>query len=413
MASKPVTTGAWKRWGVVGASGALTGVGQGFVAFAISSLVKPIAGDLAVGRGTVSMAIGLGRLMSGLLAPVAGHLSDRFGPRLPIISGMFLLALGLALMTLIKTAIGLVLVWSVLVSVGVALGFMVALDKLVVQSTVHRRGLALAVRFSVVGLVTALLIPLVATLLNRFGWRATCLIWSALIFSLIPLAMIVFRDSKVADDSRHRPAQPKPVKNDIQIGWRSMVSGRAFWLLGLGFMAQASINSGLTVHLMPLVTDQGHSERIAAVLLSSLILLSIPVRLLTGTLSDHLTSRVLVIGFGGMLIVESFSLIWFGTWPSLPGLIAMLAMLGISVGAGTLIVMVLVSRLYGEHRFGSVQGSLMLLQVPGTTLAPILAGYAFDMTGSYQLALWGFAGGLMLIGLLVVTWRSGLSGVSD
>ncbi len=377
------------------------------MAFAISSLVKPIAGDLAVGRGTVSMAIGLGRLTTGLLAPLAGYLSDRFGPRLPVILGMFLLALGLAFMAFIETAVGLVMVWSVLVSAGVALGFMIALDKLVVQSTVHRRGLALAVRFSVVGLVTALLIPLVASLLDRFGWRATCLIWSVLIVSLIPFALIGFRGGRVPGDSQHRAAQPTTGKSDTRTGWRTIAASRAFWLLGLGFMAQASINSGLTVHLMPLVTDQGYPERMAAALLSGLILLSIPVRLLTGTLSDLLTSRTLVIGFGGMLIVESFSLIWFGTWPSLTGLIAMLAMLAVSVGAGTLIVMVLVSRLFGEHRFGSVQGSLMLLQVPGTTLAPILAGYAFDLTGNYQLALWGFAGGLMFIGLLILTWRLG------
>ncbi|MEX1216119.1 MFS transporter [Saccharospirillum sp.] len=390
----------------------MTGVGQGFVAFAVSSLVKPIAGDLALGRGTVSMAVGLGRLTSGLVSPLAGYLSDRFGTRLPVLLGMLLLSLGLALMTFIQSATGLVIVWSGIVSAGVALGFMVALDKQVVQSTVHRRGLALAVRFSVVGIVTAILIPVVATMVNRLGWRTTCLVWSAFIFILIPFALALFRGSETTIQTQRASLWLKADNRVSQSGWRELITGRAFLLLGLGFMAQASVNSGLAVHLIPLVTDQGHSDRIAAGMLSSLVLMSIPVRLVTGTLADQLSPRALAIVFGSILITEGLSLVWFANWPTLVGLMAMLIMLAISVGAGTLIVMILVSRIYGEHRFGSVQGTLMLLQVPGTTLAPILTGYAFDLTDSYQLALLGFAGGLLAVGISLVIFRSELSEVT-
>ena len=154
------------RWGLVSTTGVLTGFGHGFAAFAVSALLKPLALDLETGRGAISIAIGLGRLVAGLASPVIGRIADSRGPRGIVISGMLTSATGLFALAFVRDEIQLYLVWSLIFSVGVAAGFTVALDKLVVSSMGSKRGMGLAVRFSVSAVVSTAIVPVVSMMIG-------------------------------------------------------------------------------------------------------------------------------------------------------------------------------------------------------------------------------------------------------
>lgn len=392
-------------WVVVGGSGVLTGLGHGFVAFAVSALVKPLSEELGIGRGSVSSAIGMGRLVSGLAAPVAGAVADRYGPIRSVLLGLLLTALGFFLLRSIASLAGLVVVWGVLISAGASFAFTVALDKLVVSSLNQRRGLALATRLSLAGLVTTLLIPVVSWGLNAYGWRTVCLLWSLLMTAFIPLVWWLFGDRggpsgpTVGAAGRSAGAnRPAPV---APTAWWAIFQSPVYWVIAVGFMVLAGTNTGLTVHLVPMVTDLGHSAGLAAGALSSLVLLSIPARMAVGVWVDRLQKRTLFLVFAGLMVAESLTLFWFATSASFPSLLAALLMLSIATGATTLVVLVLVSRLFGVERFGFLQGSLMFFQIPGTAVAPILLGLVYDQTGSYTLAITALAAALALVSLPV------------
>src|SRR5690554_5341689 len=93
------------RWGLVSTTGVLTGFGHGFVAFAVSALLKPLALDLDTGRGAVSTAIGLGRLVSGVSSPFVGRITDATGPRWIVAAGMLITALGLFLLGFVQSEV--------------------------------------------------------------------------------------------------------------------------------------------------------------------------------------------------------------------------------------------------------------------------------------------------------------------
>lgn len=397
-------------WVVVGSSGALTGLGHGFVAFAVSALVKPLSDELGVGRGSVASAIGVGRLVSGLAAPMAGAVADRYGPLRSVLLGLALSAVGFFLLRSIASLTGLIMVWGVLISAGASFAFTVALDKLVVSSLQQRRGLALATRLSLAGLVTTLLIPVVSWGLNEYGWRTVSLLWSLLLTAFIPLVCWLFGErGRPSDPGAEEVADSGAVSRSVSAAptvWWEIFQSPVYWVIALGFMMLAGTNTGLTVHLVPMVTDLGHSVGLAAGALSSLVLLSIPARMGVGIWVDRLQKHTLFLVFAGLMVAESLVLFWFASSASTLSLLAALLMLSIATGATTLVVLVLVSRLFGVERFGFLQGSLMFFQIPGTAVAPILLGLVHDQTQSYTLAITALAIALLLVSLPVF-WAAG------
>lgn len=388
-----------RGWGLVTTTGILTGFGHGFVAFAVSALLKPIALDLDTSRGAVSTAIGLGRLASGIASPIVGRATDRSGARGVVAFGMVLTAIGLAALGFVQTEATLYLAWSVLVSAGVAAGFTVALDKLVVGSIREKRGMALAVRFSVAALVSTLLVPFVTVLVDTVGWRNTCFIWALVVLALLPIPLLTFERHIPSKQSRNGAAKPS-------VGTvRSIVIRPAFWLIAFAFMAQAAVVTGLSVHLVPLMTDNGMTATFAGTLFGGMILLSVPVRLLAGVVADRMTIRVLPILLAALLALEGASIASFALVPSFATMLVVVVALGIGAGAPTLVVLLLCAHLFGEDRFATVQGALMFLQVPGTMVAPIIAGLTHDWTGSYQISVAIFSIALGAAALAMVCVR--------
>lgn len=384
-------------WGLVATTGILTGMGHGFVAFAVSALLKPIALDLDTGRGMVSTAIGLGRFASGLVSPLVGRAADLSGSRRVVALGMVLTAIGLVALGFAQTETWLYLAWSVLISVGVAAGFTVALDKLVVATNPARRGMALAVRFSIAAVVSTLLVPTVTLLVESFGWRVTCFIWAGTLICMLPIPLLSF--GKAGEGRSHMRGGAGSRRS---VGTREILRSTALWLVAIAFAAQAAVVTGLSVHLVPIMTDSGMPAAQAGFIFGAMILLSVPVRLVTGRIADRASPVLLPSLLAGLFVVQAICVALFAAWPGLISILILILAQGVGAGAPTLVVLLLCAHLFGEERFGSVQGLLMFFQVPGTATAPILAGVLYDQTGSYQLAIAIFAAMLVIAAICMV-----------
>jgi MFS family permease len=156
-------------------------------------------------------------------------------------------------------------------------------------------------------------------------------------------------------------------------------------------MAQAAVVTGLSVHLVPLMTDSGFDAPIAGTIFGGMILLSIPARLATGHLADKAPTHILPLLLAGLLAVEALAIGSYAAFPGTPTMLVLIVAQGIGAGAPTLVVLLICAHLFGEETFGSVQGLLMFFQVPGTALAPIVAGLAYDWFGDYRAATAIFA----------------------
>lgn len=375
---------------LVGTSGALTGLGHGFVAYAVSALLKPLAEDLVLGRSGVSLAVGLGRVVSGGIALVAGRSADRWGSRPVVVAGLAVTGLGLTAMALVQGQLTLVLVWSGLICAGVSLAFTVALDRMVMGLVPQSRGRALAARFAVAGVVTAVQVPIVAAMVQAWGWRTTCVVWGLLMLALIAVPLLVFPAEAPRSATRHAE------QRDLR---RTILRNRAFWCLGGTMAVQGGISTALALHLIPLLTDAGVATATAAALVGGVVLAAVPLRLWAGWLADRAATGRLARLLGVLMILQAAAMV---AQAIAPGPLPLgLLMLALSVGGAvpTLFVLVLTSRLFDAHIFGTVQGNLMLVQVPATLAAPVIAGWSHDLCDSYAPALGIFALSLLLAAL--------------
>ena len=72
--------------------------GYGYYYIGMSALFKPIALELGLSRAATSVAASIGRFQGGFESLLTGWLTDKFGPRWIIITGVFIIGLGLVLM---------------------------------------------------------------------------------------------------------------------------------------------------------------------------------------------------------------------------------------------------------------------------------------------------------------------------
>jgi MFS family permease len=118
---------------------------------ACSLLFPQILDEFGWDRGVTAGAFSFGFLVSAVVTPCVGWLTDRRGPRLVIETGVLLMGTGLALATLIREPWHLYLTLGALVGGGVNLLAYTGQSLYLTNWFVRRRGLALSIAFSGVG----------------------------------------------------------------------------------------------------------------------------------------------------------------------------------------------------------------------------------------------------------------------
>ena len=145
-------------------------------------ILRDFGGDSAVTAGIFSF----GFLVSAVVTPFVGRLMDRRGPRLVVELGIAAMAAGLLLAPLASAP------WQLYLSLGALVGGGVNCLAYTGQSLyltrwfVRRRGLALSIAFSGVGLGSVTLLPWLQSVIERSGWRTAC--WTLGIVILVLLA---------------------------------------------------------------------------------------------------------------------------------------------------------------------------------------------------------------------------------
>src|SRR5215831_13504526 len=174
---------------------------------AFSLLFPPILDEFGWERGTTAGAFSFGFFVSAGFSPFVGRLMDRRGPRVVIEMGVGLITTGLLLAPLVRQP------WHLYVTLGVLVGGGANCLGYSGQSLflpnwfVRRRGLAMSVAFSGVGVGAILVLPWLQTLIGRAGWRAACWSLGLLVLALLaPLNLLLRQrpeDLGLAPDGDH------------------------------------------------------------------------------------------------------------------------------------------------------------------------------------------------------------------
>jgi len=157
-------------WVIVAASFLVTfTLAEAFYAFGV--FIGPLEADFGWSRATTSSAMTAFLISYSLSAFTMGRLGDRYGPRLVVSIGGVLAAAGFMLASRVGS------IWelrSALFLAGMGAGSCWALPSATVQRWfVKRRGLAMGLMGTGVGLGALIMVPLASYLVESYGWRVT------------------------------------------------------------------------------------------------------------------------------------------------------------------------------------------------------------------------------------------------
>jgi MFS family permease len=383
-------------------------VGIAFVTMAIgvsartsfSLLLPPLIDEFGWDRGRVAGAFSFGFLVSAALSPIVGRLMDRHGPRVVIESGVCLMAGGLLMAPAIETPWQLYATLGVLVSCGANLMTYTAHSLFLPNWFARRRGLAISIAFSGVGVGAILLLPWLQTIIGRDGWRASCRAMGLLALLVLgPLNLLVRRrpeDIGLLPDGAPRTKGTGKARGRsdivdpewVSIEWtlaRAMRTGR-FWWIVLGYFCALFAWYAVQVHQTKYLVEIGFSPLVAAWALGIVSVVAIPGQIGLGALSDRIGREwVWSAGCCGFAVCYAV-LIALEHAPSYALLYLMVVSQGFLGYALTSVMGPIVLEIFEGPHFGSIFGTITVALIGGGAAGPWVAGVIHDATGNYRLA---------------------------
>lgn len=389
-------------WWTVLAGGILSLWGHGYYSYGISSLFIPISSELGFSRATTSVAASIGKFEGGFESPLAGWITDRFGPKWIIFVGTSFIGLSLTLMYFINSLWSYYLVWGLMLGTGVNITLSVPLQTAITNWFVKKRGLASSIQLLFSGLSGVLVLPLIAWLITIRDWRMTCLIGGLVMLVVgLPLVWRCFRqyrpeyygllpdgsttEEEAADASQmiERGVAYAAEVEEIEFTLRQALRTPAYWLLIVTNACHALSGPSLYIHVVPFLTDLGMDEVKAAATLSMLVLASIPARLVGGMLADRVKRNHLRFLMTAAYSLEAIGFALYLLNQTMPMIYVWFIIYGIGSGAGMGLMFPMRARYFGRKAYGSIQGIASLAMVPAGIAAPIYLGWVFDTHGSY------------------------------
>lgn len=353
-------------------------------------------------RADTSVAYSMSQFISGISAPLIGILVDRLGPRILVLSGGIILAVGLGASAYVSTLWQLIMLYGLIMTIGAnCLGLLVSAP-LVSRWFVRKRGMAIAIVQSANGFGRAASTPLVQLLISSVGWRASYLVLSAFMAVLILPLMRLFQirepgdmglspdglaatapTSSRAQRSPQRPAPSAPSR-DWNL-WEAMKTPHLWLLFGV-YMFTGLGSFFVSLHQLAFAVDLGFDKLYAASVLGAGSFLTISGIIGIGTISDYigreisaiLAYMISIIGVICALLLSSADQSWI-LWLHA-------CFFGVTWGArGPLITAKTADLFQGTH-LGAIFGVISIGTGIGAATGSWASGLIFDLFGSYQIA---------------------------
>jgi predicted MFS family arabinose efflux permease len=386
-------TNPW--WVVVGAVTGLFVCNGPVLAFTFGVFLKPIMADTGWQRSGVSFALSVGGIFSALAVPVLGRMMDRWTIRRVALPGLVLYATCLSLLGLSSSSFVIFTLLFALAEMTSAIQTPLGYAKAISAWFDRRRGLALGIAMSGVGLGGFVIPQLANALIERVGWRGAYVCLALLTLAIaFPAVALWIREPQAGEGERHAAIATTELPGFTT---REAAGTSRFWILGAAFFLVAVSINGTVAHVVPLLTDHGLSAASATAILGIFGLATLTGRLLAGYLVDRIYAPYVATVFflapiAGFVLLASAA----GALPAI-GVVLM----GLGLGTEIDLIAFLISRYFGQRTFGELYGYFFMVFGLGSSFGRFLGGLVFDMAGSYNPALIGAAVALIVAVTLV------------
>ena len=379
-------------------------------------MVPPLTdpeGHFRWGIGELSMAIALYYVFSAIFAPITGHLGDRFGARPMMFAGAVLYGVGMVALGFVTE------LWHFFVFYSFLMSFTASITMVPMMASIsgwfrRRLGWGVGILWATGGIGTAAMAPLVAYMLDNFGWQTTFttvgLVGAAIMFLVFPLIRSKPADIGVrpfgyrSDELESAPKDKAVVALRLKVFNREMRRTRAFWNLPIIHALGCAGMGIVLIYVIPLAVEQGLSLAAAALIITIISLVSIISRLGAPVLAEAFGPRKIM---AASLAIQSLTvLIVF--WAHDPWVFYVFAAaFGLGFGGEWTGYIEINRRYFGDGPMGTCYGWQMTGAFAGHAVTTLIAGLVIYVTGSFYpvfvLSAVFSAAGLVVIAMLEST----------
>ena len=361
-----------------------------------SVFLKPLEAEFGWSRSSLTSVYSLYLVINGCAAPFVGMVFDRLGPRWTYATGLLVLGGAFAL------AGSLDQLWQFYLLVGAAVGIGVSFTGMVPSSALLSRwfrtrlSTALGVAYAGFGVGSVVFVPLAQILIDRYQWENAYRVLGA---TLLLAGVVVALALPWTRFRRGHPAYRIDAKrSEGGGGWtlRSAMRSRIYWALAQAFFCTSVAMFVILVQLVVFLIDAGFAPLVAAAAVGFVGMLSSISVMGSGFLSDRFGVRQTVTASFAGTATGMVLLIALAGAPSVPLLVAFVAVFGLCMGVRGPIISSVSAKHFAGPRVATIYGTVYATNALGAALGALLGGVLHDLTGGYRVGF-GFSLGFILL----------------
>lgn len=379
----------------------------GFLALAIAfsaraalGLIMPVwQSEFGWSSGYISSVGAAALIVMAIVAPFAGRLIDRKGPRFTLNLGMGLLGVGCTLVAMMNSKLIFVIGFAGFCAVGFGIVATHVVATAVTRAFSRSTGLATGMATSGATGGQFLIVPLIAGLLAFASWRWSFGALGLASLALVPCILASMRGNRIAAVDDEAPGQ---IQSSMGGDFLFIIKQPAFHALFWSFLICGFTTTGvIETHLLPFASFSGFPPVPSATAYGVLSIVNLMGMIAAGWLTDRVNRPMLL---ASIYILRALA---FMLLASLPGSsIAMLFLFAVLFGAVDYSTVPVTASLVASHVglrvMGLAMGMISAGHSIGGAMGAYLGGYVFDATGSYSLLWFGSLWLAIVAGVMVL-----------
>ncbi len=358
----------------------------------------PLEREFGWARSQLTSVYSMYLLVGAFMAPLAGTLFDRFGPRVTYTSGLVCLSAAFFLASSLGNLWEFYLFIGVTIGLGVGLVGMVPASALLTRWFRARLSTAIGIAFAATGTGVLLFVPFSQWLIGQLGWRATYQVLAGIVFLAVPFALFVvpwrLYVSGLQDSVSGLRARAAGEGATVRAALRT----RTFWSLVQVFFFTATAMFTVLVQAVVYFIDLGFSPITAATAFGITGMLSVVSVSTSGLAAERFGYRNTVsASFAGTALGVALLAV-MSAWPSGLLLALFVGVFGLCMGVRGPIVSSIATRSFAGPRVATIYGLIYAGNAIGAAFGSLMGGVLHDLSGGYGA---GFALSICAVGLAV------------
>jgi len=366
------------RWGFVLPLAVAQLVSWGTLYYAFAVVAGPMSAEMGWSSTAVNGALSAGLAATGIASPFAGRIIDAQGGRSLMTCGSIAAMILLSAWSQISELWHLYAVWIAMGAVFSAVLYEPVFAVIArALGKDYKRGIITITLLG--GLASTAFIPLTHFLIEEFAWRNALLVLAAL---QVPFGIAIHW--LVLKEPHGNSATAKIVVPPGRV-MRAMAQP-VFWCLALSYASHAFMFTGLTFHIIPLLSERGFALPVIVAAYAVVGPFQVIGRIIVFALERHIDARIA--GMVGTALPVIGMILLMLSSPASSLLFVFAAFYGGGMGIKTIVQATAGPEFLGREGYGALQGTFAGINFVVQAATPLALAILWSMMGNYDQVLW-------------------------